>query len=168
MDKTRIFARPRLQKMATYKKRGYKPKTKGEQQELNVKESTTAEVFSTLDSGASKTELWVSKNQTYILSVIGIIAVGVLAYLGYQQFIQNPKEASASNELFYPLQYFSQAQQNPTQADSLYTMALEGAGVRRVFRNQVGKSRELCCRDFIFEIGPIPGSDFLPGRFPIG
>lgn len=128
MDKTRIFARPRLQKMATYKKRGYKPKTKGEQQELNVKESTTAEVFSTLDSGASKTELWVSKNQTYILSVIGIIAVGVLAYLGYQQFIQNPKEASASNELFYPLQYFSQAQQNPTQADSLYTMALEGAG----------------------------------------
>ena len=29
--------------------------------------------------------------------------------------------------MFYPLQYFSQAQQNATQADSLYTLALEGA-----------------------------------------
>ena len=113
--------------MATYKKRGYKPKNKGEEQQVNIKDSTTAEVFSTLDSSASKTEQWVARNQTYILGAIGVIAVGVLAFLGYQQFIQNPREASANNELFYPLQYFSQAQQNTVQADSLYNLALEGA-----------------------------------------
>ena len=112
--------------MATYKKRGYKPKGKGEETD-NMTDSTTAEVFSTLDSSASKTEQWVARNQTYILGVIGVVAVAVLAFLGYQQFIQEPREASASNELFYPLQYFSQAQQNATQADSLYTLALEGA-----------------------------------------
>ena len=112
--------------MATYKKRGYKPKGKGDEPG-NVTDSATAEVFSTLDSSASKTEQWVARNQTYILGVIGVIAVGVLAFLGYQQFIQEPREASASNELFYPLQYFSQAQQNNTQADSLYTLALQGA-----------------------------------------
>jgi tetratricopeptide (TPR) repeat protein len=127
LDKTVIFARPTAQKMATYKKRGYKPKSKEEEQRLDVKDSTTAEVFSTLDTSASKTEQWVARNQTYILGVIGVVAVAVLAYLGYQQFIQNPKEASANNELFYPLQYFSQAQQNSIQADSLYTLALEGA-----------------------------------------
>jgi tetratricopeptide (TPR) repeat protein len=112
--------------MATYKKRGYKPKDKGEGSGI-PSDSTTAEVFSTLDSSASKTEQWVARNQTYILGVIGVVAVAVLAYLGYQKFIQEPREASASNELFYPLQYFSQAQQTPTQADSLYTLALEGA-----------------------------------------
>ncbi len=112
--------------MATYKKRGYKPKDRGEGSGT-PSDSTTAEVFSTLDSSASKTEQWVARNQTYILGVIGVVAVAVLAFLGYQRFIQEPREASASNELFYPLQYFSQAQQNPTQADSLYTLALEGA-----------------------------------------
>ncbi len=126
MDKSIIFARPIIQNMATYKKRGYKPKGKGEETD-NMTDSTTAEVFSTLDSSASKTEQWVARNQTYILGVIGVVAVAVLAFLGYQQFIQEPREASASNELFYPLQYFSQAQQNTTQADSLYTLALEGA-----------------------------------------
>jgi tetratricopeptide (TPR) repeat protein len=125
LDKTFIFARSIIQKMATYKKRGYKPKGKGD--EPIGSDSATAEVFSTLDSSASKTEQWVARNQNYILGVIGVIAVAVLAFLGYQQFIQEPKEASASNELFYPLQYFSQAQQNSTQADSLYTLALEGA-----------------------------------------
>ncbi len=113
--------------MATYKKRGYKPKNKAEEHELDMQESTTAEVFSTLDSSASRTEQWVARNQSYILGIIGIIAVGVLAYLGYQQFIQEPREESASNELFYPLQYFSQAQQSGVPADSLYTLALEGA-----------------------------------------
>jgi tetratricopeptide (TPR) repeat protein len=113
--------------MATYKKRGYKPKNKAEEQELDMQESTTAEVFSTLDSSASKTEQWVARNQSYILGIIGIIAVSVLGYLGYQQFIQEPKEESASNELFYPLQYFSQAQQSGVPSDSLYTLALEGA-----------------------------------------
>lgn len=112
--------------MATYKKRGFKPKNKVE--EVPVDEnSTTAEVFSTLDESASKTEAWVQKNQNFILGAISVIAIGVLGYLGYNEFIQKPKEASAANELFYPQQYFDQALTNETAKDSLFTLALNGA-----------------------------------------
>ncbi|MRX63858.1 tetratricopeptide repeat protein [Maribacter luteus] len=113
--------------MATYKKRGYKPKNKVEEQKFDEQESTTAEVFSTLDESASKTEEWVSKNQNYILGVIGLIAVAVLGYLAYIQFIQKPKDAEATNELLYPQQYFEQALNTTTAKDSLYSLALNGA-----------------------------------------
>lgn len=114
--------------MATYKKRGYKPKNKAEEIELDEQNSTTAEVFSTLDESASRSEEWVAKNQNYILGVIGVIAVGVLAYLAYTQFVQKPKEANAANEMYYPQQYFDQAlQANDVAKDSLFTLALEGA-----------------------------------------
>ena len=58
--------------MATYNKRGYKPAKEKEVKEvtedINVleKNSTTAEVFSTLDASASKTEDFVAKNQRII------------------------------------------------------------------------------------------------------
>ncbi|WP_228235505.1 tetratricopeptide repeat protein [Allomuricauda sp. M10] len=113
--------------MATYKKRGFKPQTKEEEAQLDDHESTTAEVFHTLDESASRTEAWVQKNQNYILGVIGAVAIGVLAYLGYHQFIQKPKEATAANELFYPQQYFDQALNSETERDSLFTLALNGA-----------------------------------------
>ena len=113
--------------MATYKKRGYKPKNKEERRGAQLEKSTTAEVFSTLDESASRSEQWVARNQNYILGVIGVIAIGVLGYLAYTQFVQKPKEASASNELFYPQQYFDQAVNSPTDRDSLYNLALNGA-----------------------------------------
>ncbi|MFH6605025.1 YfgM family protein [Maribacter algicola] len=113
--------------MATYKKRGHKPKSKAEQQQFDEHESTTAEVFSTLDESASRTEAWVANNQNYILGVIGVIAVGVLGYLAYVQFVQKPKDAEATNELLYPQQYFEQALANTAAKDSLYNLALEGA-----------------------------------------
>ena len=113
--------------MATYKKRGYKPETKAEQQEFDEQESTTAEVFSSLDEGASRSEEWVSKNQNIILGVIGVIAISVLGYLAYDQFVEKPKEASAANEMYYPQQYFDQALVATTAKDSLFTLALEGA-----------------------------------------
>ena len=56
--------------MATYKKRGYKPKTKDDKRSAIEDQSTTAEVFNTLDEGASKTEEWVVKNQKYIFIII--------------------------------------------------------------------------------------------------
>ena len=65
--------------MATYKKRGYKPKNKAEEKEMDIKGSATAEVFSTLDESASRSEQWVSKNQNYILGTIAAIAILVLA-----------------------------------------------------------------------------------------
>lgn len=113
--------------MATYKKRGYKPETKAEKEEFEQQESTTAEVFSSLDEGASRSEEWVSKNQNYILGAIGVIAVSVLGYLAYNQFVVQPKEVSAANEMYYPQQYFDQALASTTAKDSLFTLALEGA-----------------------------------------
>jgi len=111
--------------MATYKKRGYKPKNKAEKQEAIEDESTTAEVFSTLDEGASRTEAWVEKNQKYILSIVGIIAIGVLGYLAYEQFIQKPKETEAMNEMFQAQSYYEMAL-TAEPKDSLYNLALNG------------------------------------------
>jgi len=113
--------------MATYKKRGYKPRT-AEEQDIAVEEqSTTAEVFNTLDEGAGKTEAWVAKNQKYIFIIIGAAALVVLGYLGYKQFIQEPKEAEAANEMFQAQQYFEAALTAPaTESDSLFTLALNG------------------------------------------
>ena len=111
--------------MATYKKRGYKPKTKVEREAKIEEGSTTAEVFKTLDTGASKTEAWVEKNQKYILGIVGAIAICVLGYIGYEQFIQEPKEAEAANEIFQAQQYYEEAMNAPSP-DSLYNLALNG------------------------------------------
>ena len=111
--------------MATYKKRGYKPKTKAEKIDHLEDDSTTAEVFNTLDESASKTEAWVEKNQKVILILVGIIAIGVLGYLAYQQFIQKPKEVEAVNEMYQAQNYFEQALNAPAK-DSLFNLALNG------------------------------------------
>lgn len=113
--------------MATYKKRGHKPNTKEEQQKHVEEESTTAEVFNTLDEGAGRTEEWVARNQKYIFIIIGVAAVGILGYLGYNQFIQEPNEAEAANEMFQAQQYFDTAlDASGAQQDSLYNLALTG------------------------------------------
>jgi len=114
--------------MATYKKRGYKPKTKADKEELLEQKSTTAGVFKTLDEGASKTEEWVAKNQKYIFVIVGLAAVIILGYLGYNKFIQEPKESEAMNDMFKAQQYFDGAVNDVTgtQKDSLFTLALNG------------------------------------------
>jgi len=108
--------------MATYKKRGSKPKTKAEKLEQHSK---TAEVFSTLDETASKTEEWAIKNQKYIFAIVGVAAVVVLGYLGYRKFIAIPRASVAMNEMYTAKKYFDQAV-NGTEKDSLYTLALNG------------------------------------------
>jgi len=111
--------------MATYKKRGGKPRTKAEK-ELELEEnSTTAEVFNTLDEGASKTEAWVEKNQKYILGFIGVAAICVLGYLAFNEFVQKPKEVEATNEMFQAQTYFEQAL-TATEKDSLFNLSLNG------------------------------------------
>jgi len=121
--------------MATYKKRGYKPKNVEEEILVDEHESTTAEVFNTLDESASKSEEWVSQNQNYILGVIGVVAVAVLGYLAYNQFVSKPKEISAQNELYYPQQYFNQALESTTKKDSLFALSLNGAEGKYGFLN---------------------------------
>lgn len=118
--------------MATYKKRGYKaPKSHNPEQEEGTSQaaehSTTAEVFDSLDQGASKTETWVAENQKPIYIVIGILVVVVLGYLGYQQFIQEPNEAEAANEMAQAQNYMQAAMNaSGAQKDSLYNLALQG------------------------------------------
>lgn len=113
--------------MATYKKRGYKPKNKEEEQTAVEDQSTTAEVFNSLDEGAGKTEAWVAKNQKYIFIIIGVAVLVVLGYLAYNQFVQEPKEAEASNEMYQAQQYFDAAlNATGAESDSLYNLALTG------------------------------------------
>ncbi|MGB3606615.1 tetratricopeptide repeat protein [Psychroserpens sp.] len=114
--------------MATYKKRGYKAKPvkeKGESIDALEQESTTAEVFNTLDDGANKAEDFVAKNQKGIFVIIGLAAVIVLGYLGYNKFVAEPKAEEAMNEMYTAQKYFDQAV-NGTSKDSLYTLALNG------------------------------------------
>ncbi|MBJ6366954.1 tetratricopeptide repeat protein [Snuella sedimenti] len=111
--------------MATYSKRGYKPKNKVEK-EQNIEEgSTTAEVFNTLDETASKTEAFVEKNQKYIFIIIGLVALVVLGTLGYKEFIAKPKQITAMNDMFQAQKYFDQAI-NGVEKDSLFNLALNG------------------------------------------
>lgn len=113
--------------MATYKKRGYKPNSKEERKNRVEADSTTAEVFNSLDEGAGRTEAWVANNQKYIFIIIGAAALIVLGYLGYKNFIQEPNEAEAANEMYQAQQYFEAALAAPaTESDSLFNLALNG------------------------------------------
>ncbi|WP_010182170.1 tetratricopeptide repeat protein [Aquimarina agarilytica] len=121
--------------MATYKKRGYKPKAVKETVENEIEdtiaaediESTTAEVFNTLDETANKTEEWVAANQKYIFGIVGALALVALAYIAFDRFVKEPKEVEAANEIFQAQKYFTQAQEaSSTQKDSLYGLALNG------------------------------------------
>lgn len=125
--------------MATYNKRGYKaPKPKEEKVEnefeevidnVDASDSTTAEVFNTLDETANKTEDWVVKNQKIILGVVGAIALLTLGYFLYNKFMVEPNEEKALNDVYQAEVYFNdalKAQNNPTVADSLFKLALNG------------------------------------------
>lgn len=113
--------------MATYKKRGYKPSNKEERKKSVEEESTTAEVFNTLDESASKTETWVADNQKYIYIIVGIAIVVVLGYLGYNRFIQEPNQAEAANEMSQAQDYMASAlRASGAESDSLYNLALNG------------------------------------------
>jgi tetratricopeptide (TPR) repeat protein len=121
--------------MATYNKRGYKPAKEKEVKEVNEvtedinvleKNSTTAEVFSTLDASASKTEDFVAKNQKIIIGFVGAIALMTVGYLAYQKFIAAPKEDEAANEMFIAQQNFQKATEG-VASDSLYKLSLNGS-----------------------------------------
>lgn len=111
--------------MATYKKRGNKAK-KDVQQNIEAN-STTAEVFNTLDETASKSEKWIEKNSKILFSGLIFVLAAILSYGAYKKYIQEPKELEAADELAYPKSFFDQAQTNTVAADSLYNLALNGA-----------------------------------------
>ena len=117
--------------MATYKKRGYKPKKEKVAQEVEERfdetESTTAEVFNNLDEAANKSEQWIEKNSKPLFYGLVSIAVVLLGYLAYNKYISEPTEKQASNELAYPGALFNEALSSTGKtADSLYNLALDG------------------------------------------
>ena len=111
--------------MPTYKKRGQKKSRPNNSVNQEYIESTTAEVFNTLDTSASKTEQLVSKYQNLILIVIVVIALSVLSYLGYRNYIYEPKKIEAVGELSQAQYYFELAI-NSDESDSLFLRALNG------------------------------------------
>jgi tetratricopeptide (TPR) repeat protein len=136
--------------MATYNKRGYKqPKPQDENTENQVDQfeevvtdnSTTAEIFNTLDEKAGKFEGFVAKNQKLIFGVVGAFAGIALIYGLYTKFVAEPKETEAANEMFQAQQYFTQAGQG-FAADSLYNLALNGGegkyGLLRIIEDYSG------------------------------
>lgn len=114
--------------MATYKKRGYKPKNKKEEIQTQEMDSTTAEVFNTLDETASKSEQWIEKNSKPLFyGLVGLVVI-FLAFLGYNKYIVEPAELEAANELAFPRKYFDEASTaGSSNVDSLLTLGLEGA-----------------------------------------
>ena len=78
-----------------------------------------------LDSTANKSEQWILKNQNKIFSVIALISLSVLSYLGYQRFISEPKETEAISEL-NQAQYFFELALVSNESDSLFNLALNG------------------------------------------
>ena len=111
--------------MATYKRRGYKKSISSNQKDNIIEESKTAEVFEKLDDTASRTEQWVSKYQNIILSIIGVVIISGLSYLGYNKFIFEPKAKEAISELNQAQYYFDLAL-NSVQSDSLFLRSLNG------------------------------------------
>lgn len=111
--------------MSTYKKRGAKKSIAPNKQDEIVTDSTTAEVFETLDTTANKTEEFVVKYQNLILGFIGVVAIGVLGYLGYTNFVVEPKAKEAVSEL-NQAQYYFELAVNSVDSDSLYRRALNG------------------------------------------
>ncbi len=111
--------------MATYKKRGAKKSIAKPQVEEQEVESTTAEVFESLDTSASKTEEFVANNQNVILSLIGAITVVVLGYLAYDAYVLTPQKATAVSELNQAQYYFNLAV-NGEESNALYERAING------------------------------------------
>lgn len=113
--------------MATYKKRGYKPGNKNEENQSDESAYETAGVLNTLDETASKSEKWIEKNSKPLFTVLIVMVVVFLGYLGYTKFIDEPKELEAANELAFSRKYFDEAAVAGSGIDSLLNLGLEGA-----------------------------------------
>ncbi len=118
--------------MATYQKRGYKKTIEIEEEEVviidneeTVEESTTAEVFNTLEETANKSEQFIEKNSKPLLIALGVAVALIFGYMGYTQFIEIPKEKKAADALVYAKKEFTKASASENIED--FNTALNGA-----------------------------------------
>ncbi len=125
--------------MASYKKRGYKPKKEKIQNEELLNdvaydgESTTEEIFETLDETASKTEEFVQNNWKALLGLLAAILVGFAVY-----YLIDSKSAGendeAANDITFAFDKFDAAvKATGKEKDSLFKVALNGDGNRLGF-----------------------------------
>ncbi|HBK83362.1 MAG TPA: hypothetical protein DDZ41_07160 [Flavobacterium sp.] len=129
--------------MATYNKRGYKDSKSHDEVDDSTQskekvyngQSTTAEVFKTLDVQANKAEDWVVKNQKIIMSCISIVIALLVAYFAYDRFILEPKEQEAASKMFQAQEYFKQAVDATVAQDSLFNLALKGGNGKLGFES---------------------------------
>lgn len=83
------------------------------------KSDNTEEKIIAVEEALSKSELFIEKNQKLLMTILGVIALLVLGYFGFQRFILLPREKEAQSQMFMAERYFEQ--------DSL-RLALDGDG----------------------------------------
>ncbi len=123
--------------MATYKKRGTKKK-KINKDDLSylAKESTTAEVFTSLDEGANKIEKFLEKNQKWIFSGLFAVIVLIAGYMWYDSNVIQPKEQKAIDEMVTAQKYFDMAMNDVDEKkmNEDFEKALNGADGKYGFK----------------------------------
>lgn len=83
------------------------------------KKDQTEERIEAVEQALSKTERFIEDHQNIILSVIGVIVLIILGFLGYTKFYLNPLKEEAQEQMFMAEKYF--------EKDSL-DLALYGDG----------------------------------------
>tara|TARA_B110000046_G_scaffold169306_1_gene188307 strand:+ start:3511 stop:4275 length:765 start_codon:yes stop_codon:yes gene_type:complete len=112
--------------MSTYKKK-YKTEGKKEANQIDESEFETAGVLNTLEETASRSEKWIEKNSKPLFYSLVVVVVFFLAFLGYTNYVVEPNELDASNELSFPRKHFNEAATAGSGIDSLLNLGLEGA-----------------------------------------
>jgi tetratricopeptide (TPR) repeat protein len=112
--------------MSTYKKK-YKAEGKKEANQIDESEFETAGVLNTLEETASRSEKWIEKNSKPLFYSLISVVVVFLAFLGYTNYVVEPNETEASNELSFPRKHFNEAATAGSGIDSLLNLGLEGA-----------------------------------------
>jgi tetratricopeptide (TPR) repeat protein len=112
--------------MSTYKKK-YKAEGKKEANQIDESEFETAGVLNTLEETASKSEKWIEKNSKPLFYSLIVVVVFFLTFLGYTNYVVEPNELNASNELSFPRKHFNEAATAGSGVDSLLNLGLEGA-----------------------------------------
>ena len=82
-------------------------------------QSTTKEVFKTLDESTGKAALMIEKNNKKIINLFFAIVVAFVGWYLYNKYYLEPHQNKAINELSFPMQYFQNQQ---------YELAISGDG----------------------------------------
>ena len=64
-------------------------------------QSTTAEVFNTLDDTASKSEQWIEKNSKPLFYGLVVVIALILGLLGYNKYVVEPQEDSCFKRIVF-------------------------------------------------------------------